>query len=70
MAYHSRSPRVVGAHFFARYGYKDALMQAAAKSSENPQERFWHDVMDIIENMQKSEEDGKHPCAALPPKMS
>lgn len=70
MAYHSRSPRVVGAHFFARYGYEDALMQASAKSSENPQEKFWHDVINIIEDMQRSEDSNNHPCAALPPKVS
>ncbi len=66
MAYHSRSPRVVGAHFFAKYGYEDGLMRASAEASENPQDHFWHEVIKVVEGLQDNEQKGIHPCAAMP----
>lgn len=70
MAYGSRSPHVVGAHFYARYGYEDAVVQISSKltQADQPDQAFWHKVMAEVENLNAEEEKGRHPCAALPPK--
>jgi hypothetical protein len=68
MEYQSRSPRVVAAHFFAKYGYDNSLQQVSLNIGSGQNRMFWKDVVDILDELRRNEAQGKHPCAALPPK--
>ena len=67
MAISMRSPRVVGSHFYAKYGYDEALRQVSMKLTQNQDEGFWKKVVDVLDEMRADEICGKHPCAAIPP---
>ncbi len=70
MAYSSRSPHVVGAHFYARYGYEDAVFEISSKltATDQTDHAFWHKVLEEVEQLNEQEAKGLHPCAALPPR--
>ena len=68
MTYASRSSHVVGTHFFARFGYEEAMGTIASKlAMANKEEHaFWKAVMDEVEKIYVEESEGRRPCAALP----
>jgi hypothetical protein len=72
MAYSSRSPHVVGAHFYAKYGYDEAVRHISSNLStpkEVQEHVFWSSVLDIIDELYEDEMHCRHPCAALKPKV-
>jgi len=66
----SRRPHVVAAHFFAKYGYDGSLEQVSSNLGETAEMDFWHEVVDVLDELKAREEEGRHPCAALPPARS
>lgn len=64
----TRSPRVVGAHFFAKYGYDDALRHISGKLTANEDAVFWRKVVDVLDELHEDDMKGLHPCVALPPR--
>lgn len=66
----SRRPHVVAAHFFAKYGYDGSLEQVSSNLGEVDEMDFWREVVDILDELKAREDEGLHPCAALPPARS
>lgn len=71
MAYSSRSPYVIGAHFYAKYGYDEALRHVSTNLSPQVSDQdgaFWKSVLGVLEDLHMDETQGNQACAALKPK--
>lgn len=62
----NRSPRVVGAHFYARYGYDEAMRQVSSNlrcDCTDKELAFWKQVFVVVEAL-KDEDDNLAPPQA------
>lgn len=64
----ARSPKVVGAHFYARFGYDEALRLASRNrdNRDDPQKaEFWKQVVEVLKVLQKNSLANASPCRPL-----
>ncbi|NVJ90237.1 MAG: hypothetical protein HWE34_01190 [Methylocystaceae bacterium] len=70
MAQTTRSPHVVGAHYYAKFGYDDALRQVSTHLARDQNTSFWREVIHVLDEMHHHEIKSQHPCAPMPPRMA